>query len=128
MGDSKSAKVEEPQPEPEPIVVEEPEPEPEPVIEEPEPEPEIIPGEVRTITERTSRYYIIISSSIDGDLAMDMGKKLAEAGKSPVIIPPYGGKIYYRLAVEDHATFNEAQSRADELKAEMGDGLWVLKY
>ena len=117
--------VEQPQPEPEPEP--EPDPEPEPVVEEVE-EPEIIPGEVRTITERTQRYYVIISSSIDGDLAMDLAQELAEQGNSPSIIPPYGDKIYYRLAIDDRGSFQEAQSRADELKTDLGDGLWVLKY
>ena len=59
---------------------------------------------------------------------MDMAKKLAEAGNSPSVIAPYGGKMYHRLAVASFDSFQEAQTRADELKADMGDGLWVLKY
>jgi len=125
MSEPEPVVVEQPEPEPDPEP--EPEPEPEPVVEEPA-EPEITPGEVRTITERTQRYYVIISSSIDGDLAMDLAKELAEQGNSPSIIPPYGDKIYYRLAIDDRGSFQEAQTRADELKADHGDGLWVLKY
>lgn len=116
------------QPEPDPDPEPEPEPEPEPVVEDISEEPEVIPGEITTISERTGRYHIIVSSSIDGDLAMDMAEKLAEAGSSPSIINPYGGKMYHRLAIASFDSFQEAQSRADELKAEMGDGLWVLKY
>ena len=113
----------------EPVVEE---PVEEPVVEEPvEEEPVDVapePGAITTLTEPTSRYYVIIASSVDGDLANDYAKKLSGEGMSPTIIPPFGSTMFYRTALQDFDSFAEAQSKADELKATYGDGLWVLKY
>ncbi len=93
---------------------------------EEEAQPEV--GTVTTISERTNRYYVVIASFVDDDLAADYGSKLAPDGVSTTIIPPFGGKQFYRLAIADHGSFAEAQTNADELKGTYGEGLWVLKY
>lgn len=85
-------------------------------------------GTIETLSDRTGRYYVVISSSVDGDLAMDRAKKLSAAGKSSKIIPPFGKWKYYRLCIGDFDSFASAQSSADASKAEYGDALWVLKY
>jgi tetratricopeptide (TPR) repeat protein len=85
-------------------------------------------GSIETISARTGRYFVVVASNIDGDLAMDYAKKHIESGKSFKIIEPFGTSKFHRITIQDFETFNEAQARADELKAEMGDGLWVLKY
>lgn len=85
-------------------------------------------GEIVTLTERTQRYYVVITSSVDGDLAMDYAKKLSAKGVSTKIIPPFGKWKFYRLAIGDYDTFADAQTSADGSKAEYGDGVWVIKY
>ncbi len=85
-------------------------------------------GEIVTLTERTKRYYVVVTSSIDGDLAMDYAKKLSAKGVSSKIIPPFGKWNFYRLAVGDFETFAEAQTSADSSKGDYGDGVWVIKY
>jgi hypothetical protein len=85
-------------------------------------------GTIETLSDRTGRYYVVISSSVDGDLAMDRAKKLSAAGKSSKIIPPFGKWKYYRLCIGDFDSFASAQSSADASKAEFGEALWVLKY
>ena len=85
-------------------------------------------GEIVTLTERTKRYYVVVASSIDGDLAMDYAKKLSAKGVSSKIIPPFSKWKFYRLAVGDFETFADAQGNADTSKGEYGDGVWVIKY
>jgi len=85
-------------------------------------------GEIVTLTERTKRYYVVVASSIDGDLAMDYAKKLSAKGVGSKIIPPFGKWKFYRLAVGDFETFADAQANADTSKGEYGDGVWVIKY
>jgi hypothetical protein len=85
-------------------------------------------GTIETLTERTGHYYVVVSSSVDGDLAMDRAKKLSAEGKSCKIVPPYGKWKYYRLCIGDFDSFASAQSSADASKADYGDALWVLKY
>ena len=85
-------------------------------------------GEVSTISEATSRYYVVIGSFIDVDLAMDLGKELAANGVNTTLISPYSKKKLFRLAVANYGSFGEAASAINDLKSEYGENLWVLKY
>ena len=85
-------------------------------------------GTIETLSGRTGHYYVVVSSSVDGDLAMDRAKKLSAEGTSCKIVPPYGKWKYYRLCIGDFDSFASAQSSADASKATYNDALWVLKY
>lgn len=85
-------------------------------------------GSIETLSERTKRYYVVISSSIDSDLVMDYAKKLSASGVNCKIIPPYGKVKFSRLTIAEGDTYANAQSIADGLKGQYGDGLWVIKY
>ncbi|HRI80755.1 MAG TPA: hypothetical protein PLR06_14590 [Cyclobacteriaceae bacterium] len=85
-------------------------------------------GTIETLNGRTKRYYVVVTSDIDDDLLMDFAKKLSAKGISTKIIPPFGDKKFYRLAVADHETFALAQANADAAKADYGGGVWVMKY
>ena len=85
-------------------------------------------GAIETLGQRTGHYFVIISSSVDGDLAMDRAKKLSAKGVGSKIIPPFGKWKFYRLGIGDFDSFASAQSSADASKAEYGDALWVMKY
>lgn len=85
-------------------------------------------GTIETLTGRTKRYYVIVSSDVDDDLLMDFAKKLSAKGISTKVIPPFGGKNFYRLAIADHDTWALAQTNADAAKADYGPAVWVLKY
>ena len=81
-----------------------------------------------TISESTGRYYIVIESFVDSDMAADYGKDLATKGFSTALLSPQGKKKFHRLTVGDFDTFVAAQEEANKLKAEFGEDLWVLKY
>jgi hypothetical protein len=85
-------------------------------------------GSIETLTDRTRRYYVVISSAVDGDLLMDYAKKLNAKGTSLKIIPPFGKWKFYRLAIGDYDTFADAQANADKAKAEYGSEVWVIKF
>lgn len=85
-------------------------------------------GTIETLTERTKRYYVVVSSNVDDDLIMDYARKLSAKGISTKIIPPFGKVKFYRMAIADHDTFALAQTNADAAKAEYGSALWVIKY
>ena len=81
-----------------------------------------------TISESTGRYYIVIESFVDSDMAADHGKDLATKGFSTALLSPQGKRKLHRLTVGDFDTFVAAQEEANKLKAEFGEDLWVLKY
>ena len=85
-------------------------------------------GTITTISEPTQRYYVIVGSFIDIDLATDLGKKLAGKGVNTSLIAPSSQRRLSRLALADYGTYNEAASAAADLKADYGENLWVLKY
>lgn len=93
----------------------------------PPPKPAV--GEIETLSGRSGRYYVVIASSIDGDLIMDYAKKLSANGVSTKIIPPFGKSSFHRLAVAEGDTYQTTQATADELKGgDYGDKLWVVRY
>jgi hypothetical protein len=85
-------------------------------------------GTMETLTDRTRRYFVVVTSNIDDDLLTDYAKKLSLKGVSTKMIPPFGTTKFYRLAIADFDSFSAAQSSADAFKAEYGSGLWVIKY
>jgi hypothetical protein len=85
-------------------------------------------GTIETLSGRTGRYYVVISSAIDDDLTMDYAKKLSLDGNHVKIVPPFGKSKFYRLTISDYETFADAQANADAVKAKYGDAVWVLKY
>lgn len=91
-----------------------------------EAKPEI--GTIETISSRTGRYYVVIASAIDEDLAMDHAKKLSKEGISTTIIEPFGNSKFHRIAIENHDTWAAAEASATDLRGQYGDGVWVIKY
>jgi len=85
-------------------------------------------GTIETLTDRTKRYYVVVTSAIDGDLVMDYAKKLSAKGISTKIIPPFGKYKFSRLAIGDFDTFANAQASADASKNDYGGAVWVLKF
>jgi hypothetical protein len=119
-----------------PPVVERVEQEPEPIFEEPEPVMEAeewVPskpesGEITTISGRTGRYYVIVGSFIDSDMAADYAVKLSKQGNSVTIIEPTGNRKFYRLAVKDGESFDELNDELDTFKSTFGQDIWVVRY
>jgi len=113
-------KIEEAQPVPTP------EPEPEPVIEpEPEPEPQ---AAVYTISAPDGRFYVIVGSFYDVDLAEDKANELVEMGMDAFMLEPVEGFIFHRVAVKVTERQTEAFGALGGLKPEFGDDIWVVKF
>ena len=82
-----------------------------------------------TISEPTGRYYIVVKSFIDSDMAVDFGNKMKADGVSTALLAPKaGGKKFNRVTMGDFGSFVEAQEATNKLKGEFGEDLWVLKY
>ncbi|EMR02889.1 SPOR domain-containing protein [Cesiribacter andamanensis] len=112
-----------------------PQPEPEPIIEEPAPvvEEEWTPaqpavGQITTISGRTGRYYVIVGSFIDSDMAADYAVKLSKQGHNVTIIEPVGDRKFYRLGVKEGDTFSQLSEELDTYKSTFGQDIWVVRY
>ncbi|HSJ68701.1 MAG TPA: hypothetical protein VK921_13540 [Anditalea sp.] len=111
----------------EPAVTEEPE-----VIEE---EPETIEEEPETFTltpiksrAASPRYFVVVGSFIDEDMALDYSARLIRQNKNTYLVYPYGEIAYYRLAIGEYATLAQAVEVLEENQANFKENLWVLKY
>lgn len=85
-------------------------------------------GTVETLNQRTGRYYVVVASSIDGDLIMDYAKRLTDKGVNAKIVAPYGRVRFHRLTVAEGETFAAAHETAEQLKGQYSDDIWVIKY
>ena len=112
---------------------------PEPVIEEViEPEvktdpPELVSaskviGAISEISQPLNKYYLIVGSFLDNDLAFDYAEKLILSGSNVMIIPPFSTSKFTRVAILEYETFDKAKIGLDNYKDELDEQLWVLKY
>ncbi|MBV6647141.1 MAG: hypothetical protein KI790_16910 [Cyclobacteriaceae bacterium] len=87
-----------------------------------------VPGIVETISAATGRFYIIVSSSIDDDLAMDHADKLAQEGNAVKIIEHDTDTIvYYRISVADYDVRDQAMTASASFGTNVNEA-WVLQY
>ena len=85
-------------------------------------------GMIETVDSATGRYYVVVSSSVDGDLAQDYATKLAQGGTNAKIIGPDAtNKLFHRVTVGNYPTFKEALTASESFRGE-NKGVWVLKY
>lgn len=121
-------KKDEPKPEPkkveQPKVVD-PQPEPEP---EPEPQPVKPKAELFTISAPEGRWYVVVGSFYDVDLAEDKASSIVASGMSAYLLSPTGDFKFHRVGIAQSANMKEAENKRSELVATYGENIWVLKY
>ena len=111
---------------------------PEPVIEEViEPEVKTDPsdlesapkaiGAISEISQPLDKYYLIVASFLDNDLAFDYAEKLILSESNVIIIPPFSTSKFTRVALE-YETLDKVSIGLDNYKDEFDEQLWVLKY
>jgi len=113
---------------------------PEPVIEPEVIEPEVKtdPPELKSVLQAIGaisvkgqpldKYYLIVASFLDNDLAFDYAEKLILSGSNVIIIPPFSTSKLTRVALLEYETLEKANIGLDKYKDEFDDKLWVLKY
>ena len=112
---------------------------PESVIEEViEPEVKTDPPELKSVLQAIGaisvkgqpldKYYLIVASFLDNDLAFDYAEKLILSGSNVIIIPPFSTSKLTRVALLEYETLEKANIGLDKYKDEFADKLWVLKY
>lgn len=83
---------------------------------------------IMTVSAPKGLYYVVVASHIDMDLAMDYAQKIVQKAVHVKLIMPEKDKYFVRVAVAHEKTFEEASQKAQELKAEYGEHVWVMKY
>jgi len=119
--------------EPKPVV--EPKPKVEQPKAEPEPEPEPVKAiqpkaELITISVIEGRYYAVVGSFFDGDLAEDKGNELVKSGTTAYVLMPKGNAAFTRvgLLISNVSSIGEAEARLAPFREKYGNEVWVLKY
>jgi cell division septation protein DedD len=107
-----------------------PEPDPEPVEELPEPVEEVTSPVLTEIDSRADapRYFVVVGSFIDDDLARDYSDRLNKQGETTFLVHPYGEIHYFRLAVGQHENVDLALAAMEKIQGNYEENLWVLKY
>ena len=87
-------------------------------------------GNIFEVKERSSsvNYYIIVSSTPSMQFAMSQAKDFQLKNKNVWIIFPYGENRNYRLSIGKFDALADATDALENLKAEYGASIWILKY
>jgi hypothetical protein len=87
-------------------------------------------GSFEAINAPTGRYYIVLNSFLDEDLAKDYAQNLAMEGVDTKIIPPSEAKKGFNRVVlsNEYSTWQSAEASLRELKGIFGESIWVLRY
>ena len=85
-------------------------------------------GPNSAISEPSGRFYVVVGSFIDSDLAEDKANAIIKSGAQAYLLEPQGEEIYYRVGVNGANDYATANSGIDELKQTFGTEIWVLKY
>jgi hypothetical protein len=83
--------------------------------------------EIKSRGDRT-RYFLVVASFIDEDLAKDHAEQLHENKMNTFLVYPYGEIAYYRLAIGQYESFALAAEEIEKVKDNFKENLWVLKY
>jgi cytoskeletal protein RodZ len=85
-------------------------------------------GTIEMISSATGRYYVVLSSSIDDDLAMDFAKKLSKEKIDVKILETHADKLtYFAVSPADFDTREEAEAALQDFSI-YGSGIWVVRY
>ena len=85
-------------------------------------------GVISEISQPLNKYYLIVASFLDNDLAFDYAEKLILSGSNVMIIPPFSTSKFTRVALLEHETLDKVKIGLDKYKDEFDEQLWVLKY
>lgn len=87
-------------------------------------------GSFEAINAPTGRYYIVLNSFVDADLAEDYAQSMAMEGVDTKIIPPSEAKKGFNRVVlsNEYSTWQAAEASLGELKGIFGESIWVLRY
>ncbi len=87
--------------------------------------------EKRTVQKTSApqgKYYVVVGSYIDEDLASDHANLLAKQGFDVVLIVPTLGKHFHHVAIDRVASFYKAKEKTEELLTKHGKSAWIMKY
>ena len=102
----------------------EPQPEPEPV------KVEVPKAELITISARQGRYFAVVGSFFDGDLAEDKGNELVASGITAHVLKPIGNVNFHRVGImiPNVSSMKEAETALASYREKFGKEVWALKY
>ena len=122
----------------------------EPKVQTDPPKLELVPkaiGAISEISQPLDKYYLIVASFLDNDLAFDYAEKLILSESNVIIISPSSTSKFTRVALEYETLDNEiffipnrkiflkvvddeiiSNIGLDKYKDEFTEQLWVLKY
>ena len=84
-------------------------------------------GSISKISQPLDKYYLILASFFDNDLAFDYAEKLILSESNLTIISPFSMSKFTRVALE-YETLDKAKIGLDKYKDKFAEQLWILKY
>ena len=99
----------------------------------PEPEPERVSieeptGAISVVNQPPKKYFLVVASFLDNDLANDYADQLIQSESNVFIIPPTSNSKFTRVALGKYETLGEVIDGINAYNDEFGEQIWALKY
>lgn len=88
----------------------------------------IVAGTTMMLSAGTGKFYVIVSSFSTEALARKHTDILAATGENPIIIPPFGPSVLYRVALFGYESLTAAQAALPQHRENYGSDAWLLRY
>lgn len=84
--------------------------------------------DIGSSTAQHGRYFVIVGSFISRENAYSLRNKVAKAGSSVTVIEPTPDNKFYKVAIDDFSSKEEAIRKKNELIQDFGSSVWVMMY
>jgi nucleoid DNA-binding protein/cell division septation protein DedD len=83
---------------------------------------------VGTSVAQHGRYFVVVGSFIDRQNAINLRNKMAARGLNVTLIEKTKDSRFYKVAIDDFESEEEAIRRKKELQGQFGGEVWVMSY
>jgi hypothetical protein len=84
--------------------------------------------DIGTATAHHGRYFVIIGSFISRDNAYKFRNSVASSGSNVTVLEPSPKSKFYKVAIDDFDSKDEAVKKKSELSSDYVNSAWVLSY
>lgn len=84
--------------------------------------------DIGTATAHHGRFFVVVGSFISRDNAYKFRNSIASSGANVTVLEPSPKSKFYKVAIDDFDSKDEAMKKKSEVASDFGSSAWVLSY